>query len=196
VAREVDFALVNGATLGETIKSTYDDVWLASRGRLVLDLPEEGEPHGDSEQVMQGGGANRALIGDPSLKPFAATPNPEESVEVANRRENGFDVVVAWAAGYRPRGWDMYGGGGGRDWCVRARVSLDGLVPPDRDLAFDVTVTGVNGKGEALPYTMTHGEPEAFHGRRYLHLQANAPRDAVSYKAVRATFHVTWRPAP
>ena len=43
---------------------------------------------------------------------------------------------------------------------------------------------------------MTHAEPEVFHGRRYLHLQANADRKAVMRKFVRATFVVTFAPEP
>ena len=136
VSREVDFALENGATLGETIKSTYDDVHLAARGDLVLDIQVDGEPHAHREYVMQGGGANRILIGDPALAPFAATALPHERTEIRKTADTGFDVVVTWQPDFHARGWDMYGRDRERDWSIRTRVALDGVVPVDRRLAF------------------------------------------------------------
>src|SRR6185436_16446753 len=75
---EAEFALEHGASLGETIKSTWDDVFLQARGELKLVIPREGAKYDAwAEPVMQGGGANRALLGDPTLRPFeqAAPPN-------------------------------------------------------------------------------------------------------------------------
>jgi hypothetical protein len=38
VLNETEFALLNGASRGETIKSTYDDVFLAAKARVHLEL--------------------------------------------------------------------------------------------------------------------------------------------------------------
>jgi len=189
VSREVDFALENGATLGETIKSTWDDVFLAAGGAPELALQVAGEPTRRDGQVMQGGGANRILIGDPSLAPFAATPHPLERVEV-KRTKQGFDVEVTWKKGFHSRGWDMYGTDRTRDWCIRARVSIDDLVKP-RGGRVTTTVEVFDAAGNPLPHVLTRAEPEAFRGHRYLHLQANAPRAGLAGEFRRAVFHVT-----
>ncbi|MHC4133949.1 MAG: zf-HC2 domain-containing protein [Planctomycetota bacterium] len=196
VGRETTFALTEGASLGETIKSTYDELYLASRGHLVLDLQVEGKPHRETEYVMQGGGANRILIGDPALKPFRATAHPAERVEIRHRSDKGFQVVVTWEQGYHARAWDMYREDSRRDWSVRARIDLDGLVPPGRALAVTAKVHTTGRDGKPLPYVITHAEPETYHGRRHLHLQATAPRKPVSSKYVQAIFHVTFERAP
>jgi len=189
VSREVDFALENGATLGETIKSTWDDVWLAAGGAPALGLQVAGEPERADGQVMQGGGANRILVGDPSLAPFPATPHPLEQVTV-KRTERGFDVEVTWKKGFHSRGWDMYGTDRARDWCIRARVPLDDLVKAGRGRV-SATVEVADAEGQPRPHVLTRCEPEAFAGRRWLHLQANAPREGLMGEFRRAVFHVT-----
>jgi tetratricopeptide (TPR) repeat protein len=196
VGRETTFLLTEGASLGETIKSTYDELYLASRGKLRLDLQVEGKAHGGTEYVMQGGGANRILIGDPALKPYPTTHHPAERVEIRNRSDKGFEVVVTWEKGYHARAWDMYREDSRRDWCVRARISLDGLVPKGRALAVTASVHATGRDGRPLPYEITHAEPETYHGRRYLHLQATAPRKPVAGKYVQAAFRVTLERAP
>jgi len=196
VGRETTFMLTEGASLGETIKSTYDELYLASRGHLVLDLQVEGEPHRGTEYVMQGGGANRILIGDPALKPYPTTQHPTERVEIRNRSDRGFEVVVTWEKGYHARAWDMYREDSHRDWCIRARVDLEGLVPKGRALAVTAKAHATGRDGKPLPYEITHAEPETYHGRRYLHLQATAPRKPVGSKHVQAIFHVTFERAP
>ncbi len=186
VSRETEFALLHGASLGQTIKSTYDDVALAMRGPLVLGIQEPGKPGRHPEYVMQGGGANRILIGDPSLRPFRKTPHPLETVRVM-RTDAGFDVEVTWRKGWHARAWDMYGEDRNRDWCVKARVDLDGLVPADKTAKFEVQVRS------DIPHTLAYAEPENDHGRRYLHLQANAARNQASGKQRRVTFGVIVR---
>ena len=43
VSREVNFGLTHGASLGEVLKSTYDDVYLATRGKLKLGIQVHGQ---------------------------------------------------------------------------------------------------------------------------------------------------------
>ena len=193
VSRETEVALTTGASLGESIKSTYDDVALAATGRLVLDLPVDGEPHRSREPVMQGGGANRVLIGDPTLRPFEKTEHPLEHVTARRRNDGGFDVIVRWTKGWHPWAWDMFGLDRARADRVFARVPIDGLVPADRAVRLSATVTVLDGAGRVLPFVLTRAEPEVFHGRRYLHLQANVSREAVNLREtdVVATFRVT-----
>jgi hypothetical protein len=47
--------------------------------------------------------------------------------------------------------------------------------------------------GQPVPgAVLRHAEPEAWHGERILHLQANAPRAQLDRKAVQARFSVRW----
>jgi hypothetical protein len=188
VAMETDFALRNGASLGEALKSTWDDVLLAARGQLVLDVPADGEPHRDGEQVMQGGGSNRILIGDPALRPFRAVTGDAESVAV-QRTGAGLRVTVTRAAGWQPRAWDMFGGERDRDWRVLARVDLGELALAG-SRQFDVGVAAQDPGGKPLPYTMQRVAIEDHHGRRWLHLQANGPRAQLDRQAATIVFDV------
>jgi TolA-binding protein len=188
---EQNFALTHGATLGETIKSTYDDVFLASRGKLHLDIQVEGEKHRDGEQVMQGGGANRILIGDPALAPFNATPHPTEKVEIRNRTDRGFSVIVTWDAGFHAGAWDIYGSDRQHDHRIGVRIPFDDLAREGQKTTISATVKAQDKESTELPFVMKHAEPEVHHGRRYLHLQANAARKSVERKFVQATFSVT-----
>lgn len=194
-AMEVDFALRNGASLGEAIKSTWDDVLLQAEGRLELVLPVEGEPHRrGGERIMQGGGANRVLLGDPALRPFAATASPAEQVRI-ERAERGGVVTVTRAAGWQPRAWDMYGVDRGRDWRVLVRVDAVelGLADVADGAALDVAVTATGDGGAALPFSLQRCAVERFAGRVWLHLQANAPRGAVERRAAVVRFAVAPR---
>ena len=86
----------------------------------------------------------------------------------------------------------MYGVDRNRDGRIAARVSLDDLVPRDRSATITATVQAQGTEGDELPYIMKQSEPEFYHGRRLLHLQANADRKTVDRKFVKATFKVTF----
>lgn len=187
---EEEFALTHGASLGEAVKSTWDDVCAAARGPLRLTLHHAGDPIDWSEPIMQGGGANRLLIGDPTLAPFTATPPPHESVTVKERGPGRFDVVVRYEAGWHTRTWDLYGLDRVRDGRIGARIDLAALLPDGKARQVRATVRVVDGDGRALPFELRHALPEEFHGRRFLHLQANAARASFEQKALVATFSV------
>jgi len=191
VSRERDAVLTRGCTLGEAVKSTWDDVFLAAGGPPPLDLPIDGAPHRRGEAVMQGGGSNRILIGDPALRPFAVTPHPTEDTRIASV-EGGLDVRVSWQPGWHPTAWDMYGGTRDADWRVIARVPLTGLVPIEAPVPdwSSIEVEAVDPDGEPLPYVLRHAVVEDWRGERWLHLQANAPRDGVQRRGVTATFRL------
>ncbi|MBM4059609.1 MAG: hypothetical protein FJ265_00720 [Planctomycetes bacterium] len=189
--RESEFALREGASLGEAVKSSWDDVLLAARGPLRLDLVEGGKFVDRGEHVMQGGGANRVLLGDPTLRPFAATRDPREQVAVERTGGGAFTVRVDWAQGFHARAWDMYGTDRERGACVPVRVAVDGLLPAGcTAVRAEAAATGAGG--EVLPFAMAHAVLERFAGRRFLHLQANAPRAAVDGQEQ----HVVFRVAP
>lgn len=192
-AHEKQFALREGASLGDAMKSTYDDVFLAARGRLELGIQVDGARHAEPENVMQGGGANRLLYGDPTLRVFKATPDPAERVVVRRVGARELEVVVEWPQkSMHPRAWDIFGLDRSRDWRVAARVDVSALLP-DAELAITARVRVTDDAGRALPYELTHAEPECHAGKRILHLQANAARQEVQDKAIRATFQVRYQ---
>lgn len=185
---ESSFALRDGLPLGEVIKSTWDDVFLAAEGELRLDLPVPGEPHPSGEAVMQGGGANRLLIGDPALRPFSRTPDPRERVKVERvPGQPGFDLVLEWAEGFHARSWDIYGTSE-KDWRIGERLDVTGMLPSTARLEVGVEVKDAEGK-VLEEYELTRSVLERFHGRTYLHLQANADR-SVGDGAKTARFRV------
>lgn len=180
VCREVDFALTHGSSLGEAIKSTWDDVLLAANGELALDLPLAGQPHRHGEQVMQGGGANRILIGDPALRPFRAAKNPIEQVEVTAEADGRLAVRVARAEGFAPLAWDMYGAERGEDWRIGARVRVG-------ETAAKWRVT-MSTAGNGQPFRLRRAIVEDFDGERFVHVRANAPRAGIENRAAEVTF--------
>lgn len=185
--RESEFALATGGSLGEAVKSSWDDVLLAARGPLHLDHLVAGRRVDAGEHVMQGGGANRALLGDPTLRPFAATAVPGETVAIERGADGAFTVRVDWAAGFHARAWDMYGTDRERGACVPVRVASDDLLPAEcTAVRAEVAATGADGG--ALPFVLSHAVIERFAGHRWLHLQANAPRRGIDGVAQRVVF--------
>ncbi len=189
VSMETDFALRHGASLGETIKSTYDDVFLAAGGELRLDIAKIGTPHGRDGYVMQGGGANRILIGDPALRPFEKVDYSPEQPKVV-RTQSGFTVTLERGPGFTARSWDIYGDTRPEDWRIITRVDVTDLLPKDRKCQIEASLRATSPEGEEMAYGLRYCELEEHHGRRYLHLQANGTRAVVERKAVKAVFEV------
>lgn len=188
VLRETEFLLRNGASLGEALKSTYDDVVLAAGGLPKLDLVVDGALVAAGERIMQGGGCNRALFGDPTLRPFAATVDPRETVVVQSGRDGGLVIEVQRVEGFHATAWDMYGDDRQRGHQIQVRVALpdqegdreQGYVAEVRIVAADIVVPGV----------VAACVVERFGGRRFLHVKATAARAALDGKAATATFTV------
>ena len=184
--RESEFALRHRATLGEAIKSTWDDVVLAAGGGLRLDLLVDGKIVAAGESVMQGGGANRVLLGDPTLRPFAAAVDSRQTVQVVRLDGGGFDVEVRWMDGFHARAWDMFGEDHTRGACVPVRIAVDDLLPAT---ALEVRAELLAARTTA-GFAFTHARLERFAGRRFLHLQANADRTLVDGKEQSVVFRV------
>lgn len=188
VMRETETALRDGASLGEAVKATWDAVVMGANGVPKLDVVVDGRLVDAGEQVMQGGGANRVLLGDPTLRPFAKAADPRELVAVRDGPGAGFTVEVQWAKGFHATGWDMFGTDRARGACIAVRVPLRGERAGMRDFA--VSVVAVGADGEALDYRFSRALVERFRGDAWLHLQANGPRATVEQKAATLTFTV------
>ncbi|MBL8735029.1 MAG: hypothetical protein JNL12_01250 [Planctomycetes bacterium] len=189
--RETEFALRNGASLGEALKSTYDDVVLAAGGLPKLDLLVAGELVAAGERIMQGGGCNRALFGDPTLRPFAATRDPRETVVVREGRDGGLEIEVRRVEGFHATAWDMYGDDrqGGHQIQVRVPLSDSEGDSEPAPLA-EVRIVAA---GRVVPGVVVACVVERFAGLRFLHLKATAARTALDGKATTATFVVRQR---
>jgi hypothetical protein len=186
---EQDFALRHGATLGATIASTWDDVVLSANGAPRLADPFD-TVEGEDEDAMAGGGANRVLVGDPTLTPFRAVADPAERV-VVTRTGDALTVDVAWEAGFEPRAWDMYGDDRERDGRITARVELVRGAERLRITSAAVHVTDdsvTEHRGAALPFVLGPCLVEDEPGFAVLHLCARAARESIGTRALRARF--------
>ncbi|HMP79724.1 MAG TPA: hypothetical protein PKD54_09760 [Pirellulaceae bacterium] len=180
VMREQQFALAHGASLGETIKSTYDDVFIQARGLPALKIVSAGDSANFHEPIMQGGGANRILIGDPALRVFAPTPIPGETTTVSyDPQTEALKVNVVWEKGFHPTGWNMYGEDRSTMYQINSRLAVD---PAWKSLATHgggpprVTAIVTDEEGNNIP-CQPFCEWEDFGGKQFLHLQARIARD-------------------
>jgi hypothetical protein len=112
-----------------------------------------------------------------------------ETVRVEPGADGAFTVHVDWAAGFHARGWDMFGTDRQHGASVPVRIAADTLLPPSC-ANVRARVRGSLATGEELPLVLGHAVLETFAGRRWLHLQANGPRDVVEGKALRVDFEV------
>jgi len=196
VSMECQFALSQGATLGQALKSTYDDVYLQARGVPPLAIVSRGDliQH-FNEPTMQGGGANRILIGDPSLRLFTEVESRDEQVSIADQRDNGLTVSVNWRKGFHARGWNIFadGRGGNRRMIARLDVSefaakLNRAAGENR---LQVNATIKNDSDEAVE-CQAIGCLETDGQKTWLHLQATADDDSLMYENHTATFDLQW----
>ncbi len=189
VMRETEFALRNGASLGDAVKSTYDDVVLAAGGIPKLDLVTGGKLVDAGEQIMQGGGCNRALFGDPTLRPFRPTADPRETIAVRPGPDGGFTVEVRRTEGFHATAWDMFGVDRARGHQVSVRLPLE-YAALSNVAAFTAEVAATGADGTPIPFVAAACVVESFAGRRFLHLKAAAARPAADNKALTLTFSV------
>lgn len=186
------FAIRYGASLGEIIKSTYDDICLQANGAPRLVIVEQGEKHHfGAEPVMQGGGANRILIGDPSLTFFEPTEVSGESVEVVANEGENLEIAIEWEDGFHPWGWNIYSESRQQEIRVFARVPWPAELPVPTNDSLSATVDVINGDAKQIDHE-AKVVLEDWHGKTYLHLQAATTDSSVHYKARTASFRVTW----
>lgn len=196
VTLESHFALKHGATLGETIKSTYDDVILQAGGIPKLLLTKEGdEPHYFSEPIMQSGGANRILIGDPALRIFDKTQfNIEEESVKVNSEKKQLQVLITWEKGYHGSAWNLFADGRGGEQRMNTRIDcteMKSLLKGARNGSLQVEAKILNAEGKSITCAPLV-EVETIGGRSYLHLQASANDRTLAHSEHRAVFNVTW----
>jgi len=97
-SQELEHLFVHGDALGYASKETYDGVVVARRQpALELYRYEEGKPapQRDLIDTMTGGGACRALFGDPTWKPVEACAPPAFDVR---KRDGQKELELSWSA--------------------------------------------------------------------------------------------------
>ncbi len=186
------FGVVNGATLGETVKSTYDDICFQADGPPKLQFAVAGDPFKYTEEhIMRGGGANRILVGDPALTLFSPTEEAGDSVQTKRIADKHLQVTVARRDGYHPRDWNIFGEWGKMESRVDARLRLPADVHLSLSDTPQVSVEVRLEDGTAVEHR-TSAKVEEFAGDVYLYLQASAPGSELFYKGRTATFDVKW----
>lgn len=188
---ETQFALNYGTTLGESIKSTYDDVYQQAGGVPALLIVEPGDSKDLSEPIMQGTGPNRLLIGDPALSLFKPTTIPHEKSDIKwDEQNNKLTVSMEWEKGSHPEAWNIYADAEGRGNRMRIRVPLKPGVDIDPN-QLNVTAKLKAGNRKELPCLPFVGL-EQFNGRTFLHLQATTNKDGLMHGHHQVTFNVSW----
>lgn len=196
VTLEGHFALKHGATLGETIKSTYDDVILQAGGIPKLLITREGdEPSYFGEPIMQSGGANRILIGDPALRLFKKTQiEIEDEIITPHADKKAMKVQLIWEKGYHGSAWNLFADGRGGEQRMNTRIDcteMKSLIESAREGNLKVTAKILDAEGKSVPCTPLV-ELEMIGGRSFLHLQASANDKTLAHSEHRAVFDMTW----
>ena len=171
--------VISSGSLGDAVKTVYDDVVLAA-GTPALRLPryEDGKksPYGDTFDRMLGGSASRVLYGVPSWTPYPeGAPYPfEAEVQVA---DDALEFVWNQRKKLERHGEvfdDLQTGG-----CWTHRVRLREEVPLDvaREVKGIESVL-VTRDGSELVTLAPTGAVELWCGRAYLHVTVAFPEDA------------------
>jgi len=175
-SQEMEHLWVEGCALGHASKSTYDGAALALRTpKMSLYRYVEGErrPYRDLAQQMIGGGAGRALFGDPTFVPWKSCAPPPVKIKKKDKRGA---LELMWAVNQAPTTYwmmnDVYRCGGG--WTHRIQFKQEIPVATAAALtSFDLSsVEAKDGPLEALfPTAMI----ERWGDRAYLHVYVVFP---------------------
>ena len=197
VSLETDFMIRYGATLGETIVSTYNDAILQSGGVPKLLVAKEGSPHNYwGEPIMQSGAINRILIGDPALRPIKkATQIAGEDQTIKYEPSNKkIEVQLAWKKGYHPSSWNLFADGRGYGYRMKTRVNCSDmkelLGKKDQDFKIETVIVDANGKKVACESIVAI---ESIAGKTFLHIQASADERNLPHSEHKATFQIKWK---
>ncbi len=196
VTMESHFAVKYGATLGETVKSTYNDVILQAGGVPTLLLTKKGDaPNFHGEPVMQSGGANRILIGDPALRLFEATSIAIEDETVRlDSEKHSLVVELNWKKGYHGTAWNLFADGRGGSQRMKTRIECTKmllLVEAAKKGKLNVSVRLTDASGKEVQ-ALADAEFETIGGRSFLHLQASANDDSFAHSSHDAIFELNW----
>ena len=170
-SQELEHLFVHGDALGYASKETYDGVVVARRQpALELYRYEEGKPapQRDLIDTMTGGGACRALFGDPTWKPVEACAPPAFDVR---KRDGAKELELSWSA-EKPdlKQWtlcDVYRCDGG--WTHRIAFKVELPLATARALK-GFEVKEVSAQKKPLEHRFATAMVERHGGRAWLHV--------------------------
>jgi hypothetical protein len=170
-SQEMEHLLVTGGALGHATKQTYDGVAVARRApKLALFRYTHGKPapHKDLVDTMTGGGACRALFGDPTWRPIERCAEPLFEIE---SRDTPKAFTLTWQCD-RPdtSHWssvDVYRCDGG--WTHRIAFTVELPLATARNLKrFEVSELTAGGK--PLEHRFPTAMLERWGGKARLHV--------------------------
>ncbi len=168
-------AMATGMPLGDVMRTRYNEIILAAGGKLDIYLLEPGSPP-PPENAMRGGGVNRTLFGDPLFCPFEKAGRDWLSVESRLLKDwGGFRVACKVTDTRSFMFWDMFGD----DRINAERIYTTAVLPEDFGAVGRVTAAARDPAGSVIETAPPRWAVEKIDGRTVIHLQVNAPREAL-----------------
>ncbi|MDQ7779066.1 MAG: lanthionine synthetase LanC family protein [Planctomycetota bacterium] len=185
---EIYRAMMTGMSLGDVMRSRYNEILLGAGSKLDIHLFEPGEPH-LVEDAMRGGGANRLLYGDPMYVPFKAGGKDWLKTEKKPLTgKSGFVVQCEVLDEQCPYFWDMFGADPQNSERIYTVVEL---TPPTQAIK-EISASAKSPSGEKIATAKCSWGVEQIDGKALLHLQVNAARETLAKKGTVVEFAVGW----
>lgn len=187
VYQEMEYLAFEGASLGDTMKRTYDGIVLGAGGKLpAFEVLKDGEamPPWTPSDFMLKGTASRVLFGDPALIVGDAFAPPPFNVTAAEEPGGLRATATVSNAALKSTFTDTYHGDlnpkvpfNDRAW---VRVDL-----PAGWKAGSVEAVGVQSGGKPIPYRLVGYAVEDDGGTRRLHAQVDVRADGFMQSPLR-----------
>lgn len=174
VYQEMERLFYTGASLGEVMKYTYDQVVLASRGmdcKLSKWKPGAPTPTTGRGKTELYGSAARLLYGDPRVKPIIEPVAPPYRADVEKTLEGLYVQAVMNNLLLRFTHMDTFSG----DLCAESvpfndRMYLQLNIPKDVSVG-EVEIVSAKGRNGDLKHRLVAYALEEWRGKRILHVQ-------------------------
>jgi rhamnogalacturonyl hydrolase YesR len=180
---ELHRALSAGLSLGDVMRSRYNEIILGGGGNLDISLYEPDGPM-LSENPMRGGGANRTLYGDPLLSPFPNSGKDYLRRRLASLPNGSLRVTCEVVDETAPMFWDMFGNDPQNPERIYTVVEL----PKGFDHVGTVSASAKAVTGKEISLSPCKWGIEKIDGKTLVHLQVNGLRGALSRQGTTVEF--------
>jgi len=185
---EKEIALSTGMPLGDVMRTRYNELVIAGKGRLKIGRYHPGEED-PVEYVMQGGGANRVLYGDPLFSPFKSTATHKDYLAKKSKPikgKNGFTLICEVVDDMSGIFWDMYGEN--RTYSGRIYTTVD--FDKKKGAVKEVTASAELADGQEVKITELFWALEMIDSKIVLHLQVNCKRGDLKKLGAKVKFNI------